>query len=152
MKAERGSGQVRAGEVITHIADFAPPAAVAALSRLQSVQRAFNVLVTNVPGPPVPLYLQGHRLLELYPQAPLAPNQALGIAAMSYNGNVGFGLLADHDTLPDVELIRKALTESIAEISELGDGRRDTERGSLRQTETTQPRKRQTRARTNASR
>ncbi len=132
MGAEKASGQVRAGEVVTRVADLAPPITVAALTRLQSVQRAFNVLVTNVPGPSFPLYLRGRRLLELYPQAPLAANQALGIAAMSYDGGLGFGLLADHDALPDVDVIGKALAESVAEISELGDDQEGAQ-GSLQQ-------------------
>ena len=82
-------------------------------ARLQQRQRSFNVVVTNVPGPQVPLYLLGHRLRALYPVMPLAGRQALGIAVTSYDGTLGFGLLADYDAVPDLEFLAGALRESI---------------------------------------
>ena len=60
-------------------------------------------VVTNVPGPQFPLYLLGRCLRSLYPVVPLARRQALGIAVMSYNGHLGFGLLGDYDALPDLD-------------------------------------------------
>ena len=63
----------------------------------------FNLVVTNVPGPQFPLYMLGRRLQEMFPMVPLAANQALGIAIMSYDGQLNFGLNADYDALPDVE-------------------------------------------------
>jgi diacylglycerol O-acyltransferase len=115
MKAAKGSAQVTAGDAILGFSSFLPPQAVAAMSRLQAHYRAFNLLVTNVPGPQVPLYLRGRKLLELFPQAPLASNQGLAVGALSYNGRMGFGLLADHDTIPDVDLIARGIEASIDE-------------------------------------
>ncbi len=69
----------------------------------QAHQRLFNLVVTNVPGPQFPLYMLGRRLQEMFPMVPLAANQALGIAIMSYDGQLNFGLNADYDALPDVE-------------------------------------------------
>ena len=63
--------------------------------------RPFNVAITNVPGPQLPLYLLGARLRGIYPLVPLFPNQALGIAVMSFDGAVHWGFNCDWDTLPD---------------------------------------------------
>jgi len=84
------------------LAGFAPPTIASQAARLQSRQRLFNLVVTNVPGPQVPLYLLGHRLKALYPVVPLTKNTSLGVAAMSYCGRLSFGLLADYDALPDL--------------------------------------------------
>jgi len=72
--------------------------------------------VTNVPGPQFPLYTQGRPLLDLFPMAPLSSNQALNVAVMSYNGQLGFGLLGDYDVLPDLGVIAEGLEKSIGEL------------------------------------
>jgi diacylglycerol O-acyltransferase / wax synthase len=86
-------------------------------ARLQSRQRVFNLTVTNVPGPQVPLYLLGRRLEEFYPQVPLVLNTALGIAIMSYDANVFFGLLGDYDAMPDLDALAGDLDAAIAELA-----------------------------------
>jgi hypothetical protein len=103
--------------MLTELADFAPPTVLAQASRLQSSQRAFNVVVTNVPGPQFPLYMLGHKLLRIYPQVPLVRNTALGIAIMSYDGTLNFGLLGDYDALPDLDDLAAALRDAIAELA-----------------------------------
>ena len=79
----------------------APRSAVELLGDLANHQPLFNLVVTNVPGPPVPLFFSGARLLEAYPFVPLAGNLTLGVAAMSYEGFLTLGLLADPLTCPD---------------------------------------------------
>jgi hypothetical protein len=86
-------------------------------ARLQARQRFFNLVVTNVPGPQAPLYLLGRRMRGLYPVVPLALKQALGIAIMSYNGRLGFGLLGDFDALPDLEAIAAHLEGAIEDLA-----------------------------------
>ena len=103
------SGQAVGAEVLTNLAGFAPPTILSQAARLQARQRFFNLVVTNVPGPQFPLYLLGRRLKALYPVVPLAHRQALGIAVMSYDGHLGFGLLADYDALPELETIAEEL-------------------------------------------
>ena len=76
----------------------------------------FNLVITNVPGPQMPLYLLGRQLNALFPMVPLAANQALGIAIMSYNGQLNFGLNADYDALPDLETLAGELRGSIEEL------------------------------------
>ncbi len=113
MEDLKDSGQAVGAQVLTNLAGFAPPTVLSQAARLQARQRYFNLVVTNVPGPQFPLYLLGHRLRALYPVVPLARRQALGIAVMSYDGQLGFGLLGDYDTLPDLDLIARELKGSI---------------------------------------
>ncbi len=113
----KNSGQAVGAEALTNLAGFAPPTILSQAARLQARQRFFNVVVTNVPGPQFPLYLLGHRLQALYPVVPLARRQALGIAVMSYDGQLGFGLLADYDALPELETVARELERAIAGLA-----------------------------------
>jgi hypothetical protein len=113
------SGQAVGAETLTKLAGFAPPTVLAQAARLQTRQRLFNLTVTNVPGPQFPLYLLGRRMVAMNPQVPLSGNTALGIAIMSYDGSLFFGLLGDYDALPDLEDVARALEASIAELSDL---------------------------------
>ena len=117
MKGLKESGQAVGAELITQLAGFAPPTVLSQASRLQSAQRVFNVVVTNVPGPQFPLFMLGRRLLRMYPQVPLVSNTALGIAIMSYDGTLNFGLLGDYDALPDLDVLTAALHDAIAELA-----------------------------------
>jgi WS/DGAT/MGAT family acyltransferase len=111
------SQQAIGARTLTELAGFASPTIMSQAARLQQRQRSFNVVVTNIPGPQVPLYLLGHRLRALYPVLPLARRQALGISVTSYDGRLGFGLLADYDAVPDLEFLATALRESIDALS-----------------------------------
>jgi diacylglycerol O-acyltransferase / wax synthase len=111
------SGQAVGARVLTELAGFAPPTILSQAARLQARQRFFNLVVTNVPGPQFPLYVLGRRLQVLYPVVPLARRQALGIAVMSYDGHLGFGLLGDYDALPDLESIADDLRWAIGSLA-----------------------------------
>jgi len=117
MAGLKESGQAVGAQAITRLADAAAPTVLSQAARLQSRQRFFNLTVTNVPGPRVPLYLQGRRLREFYPQVPLVLNTALGIAVMSYAEDLFFGLLGDYDALPDLDDVADDLAGAIAELS-----------------------------------
>jgi diacylglycerol O-acyltransferase len=117
----KSSGQAVGAEVLTNLAGFAPPTILSQAARLQARQRYFNLVITNVPGPQFPLYLLGRELVALYPVVPLARRQALGIAVMSYNGRLGFGLLADYDAVPELDLIADDLRKAIAGLAKLAD-------------------------------
>jgi len=117
MEDLKRSGQAVGAQMITNLAGFAPPTILSQAARLQARQRFFNLVVTNVPGPQFPLYLLGRELRALYPVVPLARRQALGIAVMSYNGHLGFGLLADYDAIPELELIARELEKAIAALA-----------------------------------
>jgi len=109
----QNSSQAVGARTLTELPDFAPPTIMSQAARLQQRQRSFNLVVTNVPGPQFPLYLLGRRLRSLYPVFPLTANHALGVAVMSYDGRLGFGLLGDYDTLPDLDLLAAQLRDSI---------------------------------------
>jgi diacylglycerol O-acyltransferase len=116
MSGVKESGQAVGAQVLTELTGFAPPTIMAQAARISVHQRMFNLVVTNVPGPQFPLYMLGRRLQEMFPMVPLAANQALGIAIMSYDGQLNFGLNADYDALPDVERLAEDLTDAIAEL------------------------------------
>src|SRR5436309_12520585 len=85
MAGVKESKQALGAEVIAGLQDFAPPTILAQASRLNFSTRLFNLIVTNVPGPQVPLYLLGRELQDLVPVAFLPENNALAVAIMSYN-------------------------------------------------------------------
>ncbi len=116
MEDLKRSGQAVGAQVLTNLAGFAPPTILSQAARLQARQQFFNLVVTNVPGPQFPLYLLGRELTGLYPVVPLAARQALGIAVMSYNGHLGFGLLGDYDALGDLDAIADDLKWAIASL------------------------------------
>jgi WS/DGAT/MGAT family acyltransferase len=116
MEDLKRSKQALGAEVISRFNDFAPPTLLAQASRINFSTRLFNMIVTNVPGPQIPLYVLGRELEEVFPVAFLPENHALAVAIMSYNGKVGFGLLADYDSMEDIELVASGLTDSLAEL------------------------------------
>src|SRR5947209_123205 len=116
MNEVKHSGQAVGAEVLTALSGFAPPTIMSQAARLQARQRLFNLVVTNVPGPQHPLYVLGRELRTIYPMVPLAENTALGIAIMSYNGQLNFGLVVDYDAVPDVEVLAEELRSSIDEL------------------------------------
>jgi hypothetical protein len=103
-------------QVLTELSGFAPTTIMTQAARRQARQRMFNLVVTNVPGPQMPLYVLGRELEAIYPMVPLAENTALGIAIMSYNGTINFGLNADYDVLPDLEALADELRSSIESL------------------------------------
>src|SRR5271155_3973705 len=117
MEDLKKSRQAVGAQVLTNLAGFAPPTILSQAARLQARQPFFNLVVTNVPGPQFPLYLLGRRLKVLFPVVPLARRQALGIAVMSYDGHLGFGLLGDYDALPELEQLATDLQWAIASLA-----------------------------------
>jgi diacylglycerol O-acyltransferase len=113
----KASTQAIGAETLTQLAGFAAPTILDQAARLQSLQRLFNLVVTNVPGPQFPLFMMGRRLLSFYPKVPLTQNTALGIAIMSYDGHLDFGLLGDYDAMPDLDDLAGDLESAIAELS-----------------------------------
>jgi WS/DGAT/MGAT family acyltransferase len=119
MEGLKRSKQALGAEVISRFNDFAPPTLLAQAARINFSTRLFNLIVTNVPGPQFPLYVLGRKLEEVCPVAFLPENHALAVAIMSYNGRVCFGLLADYDTMEDVETIAAGIDESLQELTQV---------------------------------
>jgi diacylglycerol O-acyltransferase / wax synthase len=121
MEGIKQSKQALGAEVISRFNDFAPPTLLAQAARVNFSTRLFNLVVTNVPGPQIPLYVLGRELQDIFPVGFLPPNQALFVAIMSYNGSVNFGLLADYDTIDDLDQLTAAVEDSIAELLQAAD-------------------------------
>ena len=117
MTAVKASSQVRAGALIVGATGLAPPIVSSLAVRAMSGPRLFNLVVSNVPGPQEAFYLDGLPLLEVFPAVPLNPaNQALSVGMVSYDGGVGFGLLADRDALPEVAGAAAGIARSIERL------------------------------------
>ncbi|KAA0023990.1 WS/DGAT/MGAT family O-acyltransferase [Antrihabitans cavernicola] len=103
---------------LVRLSGFAPASLHALSVRTASgyAQRAFNLLITNAPGPQVPMFVGGARMLEMFPVSPLLKNQALSIGLTSYDGNVYYGLNGDRDAMPDVDVVTALLYESMEEM------------------------------------
>jgi diacylglycerol O-acyltransferase len=127
MEGIKQSKQALGAEVISRFNDFAPPTLLAQAARVNFSTRLFNLVVTNVPGPQIPLYVLGRELEDVFPVGFLPPNQALFIAIMSYNGEINFGLLGDYDALDDIDLVAAAIEDSIAELVAAAEGARTVE-------------------------
>ncbi|MDQ3644282.1 MAG: WS/DGAT domain-containing protein, partial [Actinomycetota bacterium] len=117
MEGLKESGQAVGAQVLTELAGYAPPTVMAQASRLMNRQRLFNLVVTNVPGPQFSLYLMGRRAIDPFPMVPLAKNQGLGVAIMSYDGRMNFGLVGDYDVLHDIDDLACDLYDSISELA-----------------------------------
>ncbi len=124
----KSGSQASGAKALIDLTALAPPVVHAALARSLYSTRLFNVTVTNVPGPQIPLYAFGARMREVYPLVPLAALHAVGIAILSYDGDVVFCVNADRETVPDLDVLRDGIAATIDELStlipeEVGHGR-----------------------------
>lgn len=110
-----------AGERITGLAGFAPPVLLALAGRVGTrlPQRTVATLTTNVPGPQLPLYAAGRRMVACYPYAPLGAQMRIAVAIFSYDGKVSFGVTADWDSSPDLEVLVSGIRAGLDELLEL---------------------------------
>ena len=118
MDGLKDSGQALGAQALTDLAGFAPPNLLNQGARLVARQRFVNLVVTNVPGPQQPLSLAGRELLALYPLVPLGKNLTFGVAIVSYNGRMFFGLVGDFDTMPDLDEIADDFREALVEVAD----------------------------------
>jgi WS/DGAT/MGAT family acyltransferase len=103
-------------EVLTQMAEWMGSTTLSLGVRLANRTLPYNLIVTNVPGPQVPFYLLGAKMLGSYPQAPLFENQRLAVALFSYMGKIIWGFNADWDHLPDLHYLVKAVRSSHEEL------------------------------------
>jgi len=96
------SGEIEGTEAFEELSDWTSTSLLTSLAKMAASRRTYNMVVTNVPGPPVPIYLNGAKLLESYPLVPLYQNQALGIALFSYDGGLHWGFNSCWDRMPDL--------------------------------------------------
>jgi hypothetical protein len=114
----KDSAAVRAGALLVGASGWAPPLVSSALARAMSGVRAFNLVVSNLPGPQQPFYLSGVRLARVHPIVPLNPaSQGLTVGVLSYDGTVCFGLLGVRGLDPPLDAVSAALGEALAELT-----------------------------------
>lgn len=108
-------GEFLGARAIIDIAGFGPASVHALGARMASTltRRAYDVTITNVPGPQHALYAAGSQMLASYPCVPLVPGQALSIGLTSYHGSLCIGLMADRDALEDLDVIAASIRDSI---------------------------------------
>ncbi len=116
MDGLKESKQAVGAATLAAVNNLAPPTILAQASRLNFSTRLFNLIVTNIPGPQVPLYLLGRKLIDLFPVAFLPEHHGLAVAIMSYNGKIDYGLLGDYDALPDIDVVADGIDASLAEL------------------------------------
>ena len=117
-------------DVLQDWAEFAAPAVAARAARLYSSMKIadrhrplFNVTISNVPGPPFPLYSAGARMVAMYPMGPIADGGGLNITVMSYMGQMCFGLVACRETVPGVWDIARYINEGLDVLKKAADQR-----------------------------
>jgi diacylglycerol O-acyltransferase len=120
MQAHKETGQAVGAAALAGLAGFAPPTLHSLGARVASglSKRWFNTVVTNVPGPQQPLYAGDARMLAAFPVMPLAKGQALSIGVTSYDGGLFYGLNADREAMPDVDVLAESLPDALAELLE----------------------------------
>lgn len=102
MKALKRTRRVQGAELLEELADRTFDSLITEFVQLAARTHAYNMVVTNVPGPPRPVYLLGAQMTDIYPLVPLFTGQGLGIALFSYDGQLCWGFSADWDCFPDL--------------------------------------------------
>jgi diacylglycerol O-acyltransferase len=113
MRRQKTGGGPRGAETVLDALRFAPPLLQRAATRVVSSPRTFNLVVSNIPGPPIPLYMRGCRLAEAYPVVPLADRHALSIGFTTLAGRGCFGLYADREALADIHDLAREIDREI---------------------------------------
>ncbi|MDG2334936.1 MAG: wax ester/triacylglycerol synthase family O-acyltransferase [Myxococcota bacterium] len=115
------SHQAQAFDMLMSTAEYLPASLLALGAR--AAEGPINMIVTNVQGPPFPLYLLGAKLLEMNPIVPLLNGTGLGIALFSYDGRLHIGLNADYELVPDLGILTALLAQSFMTLVDAADAR-----------------------------
>ena len=119
MSGLKESGQAVGAQALTELTGFAPPTIIHQAARLITRQRFINLVVTNVPGPQFPLHFAGREMLDIFPMVPLARNLTFGVAIVSYNGTMNFGLVGDFNAMEGLEEIPDDFAHALTEIADV---------------------------------
>lgn len=103
-------------EALIGLAGATPPLIQSVVARLAFTPRLFNITITNVPGPPATLYAMGAPLRRVVPLVPIFSGHAVGVAVVSYDGTVTFGLNGDRGTVRDLDVLQHGIEESLSEL------------------------------------
>jgi WS/DGAT/MGAT family acyltransferase len=112
----KASEQARAASLVIEATGWTPPTINRVLADVIARPLSWNLVISNVPGPQMPLYLLGRMLEAIHPFVPLSPqNHALSIGVLSYDGSVCFGLAGDRDVISDIDALVGDLEAALAE-------------------------------------
>lgn len=117
----KASGEARVGELLTDAAAFVPPVllSIGLSGAFRLPQRSVVTVTTNVPGPPMALYAAGRRMLDYHPYVPIAGRLRIGVAMTTYDGVMSFGVTADEDSTPDLQVLLDGIDGGMRELLEL---------------------------------
>jgi diacylglycerol O-acyltransferase len=117
-QAHKDSGRAVAARSLADIAGFAPTTlhALGVRTSIEVVRKQHDLVITNVPGPQVPLFAAGAELVASYPILPLSAGHLLSIGVTSYDGEVFFGLNADRDAIGDLDVLAQCLLDCLDEL------------------------------------
>ncbi len=121
------SKQALGGEILTAIGDWTVPNLLVQAARLAARSRPFNLVVTNVPGPQIPLYMLGSRMRTAYPVVPLFENLGVVVGLFSYDGGLFWGVNSDWEQFPDLHQFIIDLEESFGELKAVAQARQRRE-------------------------
>ena len=114
----KGSHQAIGPDAIVRMLGLAPAVlAAVAHTALRLRQPVIHTVTTNVPGPPIPLYVMGRKLVEMYPYIPIATGLRVSIGSISYLGELFFGLTGDFDAMPDLEVLGAGIRAGFDELA-----------------------------------
>ncbi|MBX3287320.1 MAG: DUF1298 domain-containing protein, partial [Actinobacteria bacterium] len=122
MAEAKASHMADVGEAVTHLADLAPPMVVQAVSRVAAQaahhvhQRIITTVTTNVPGPQFPLYCLGRHMESYLPYVPIADGARVGVAILSYDGVIAYGVTGDQDSVPEVQLVADGAADELHDL------------------------------------
>ncbi len=122
MERLKSSRQAMGAEVLAAVSEWTSATLLSLAVRGAARGRPYNLVVTNVPGPQIPLFMLGARMERCYPVVNLQPKQGLGVALFSYAGTLGLGFTADPDQVPDLYVFADAIVSSFEELERLARG------------------------------
>jgi hypothetical protein len=121
MRELKGSGQIAGSELLMRSLEQLPGPLKTRAARFAASPRLYNLTVSNVPGPAVPLYVAGAEVTSVFPVIPLSDGHALALGVVSYKGAMHFAAHADPVTLPEARELPTLLSVALAELLEACD-------------------------------
>ncbi|HUQ00616.1 MAG TPA: wax ester/triacylglycerol synthase family O-acyltransferase [Aeromicrobium sp.] len=134
LKDHRDTGSAVAANKLASLPGFATSTFHAVGARVAEAEadRAHQIVITNVPGPQETVYMAGEPIAEVYPCIPLTENRTVSIGVTSYRGRVFYGITADREAVPDVDVLAQCIDDALAELVETVNTKSRAPRGRQR--------------------
>jgi WS/DGAT/MGAT family acyltransferase len=129
MRAAKDRHRALPAQALQDITTFIPPAINARAARVamtmgtrQGLRPLYNVVISNVPGPPIPIYMAGAQLVHNYPVSVITDGAGLNVTVLSYRDHLDFGIVADRSQMPDLPVLIDGLRNALAELEDAAKG------------------------------